>query len=730
MSESYIFALDIGTRSVVGVVMQETPKGLEIVAAEHMEHQNRAMIDGQIHDIEQVAKALKTVKEKLETKIGQKLEHVAVAAAGRALRTVRLHVNIDVPEFKEIHRDDILRLELQAVQEAQNRLADMETDIKERALNYHCVGYSIVYYQLDGFKIGNLLGQKGKNMGVEVIATFLPRVVVDSLFAALQRVELEMTSLTLEPIAAAAVVVPPSMRQLNIALVDIGAGTSDIAIADDGSITGYGMVPVAGDEITEKISQHYLVDFNQAENIKRSINSSEEIQFTDVLGIEHTVSMAEASEVISDAVQMLTKQIGEKIIELNGRTPQAVICIGGGSLTPQLKDMLADNLGLSKQRVAIRGREVITEVFGAQELVGPEAVTPIGIAVTSYEHKGLGFARVIVNSRQIRLFEVNRGTVADALLAAGINMRKTQPRLGLALTVVVNGELKIIKGGRGTPPVIRLNGQDVTIDAPIKHNDSIEFVEAVDGENGKGYIYDVVPDILPLNVNINEEPFTINPVITMNDQIVSYYDELIDNARITFYLPRTVAEVMEIAGVLDETGEHQVYVNERIVDPMAEVSDGDDIFIEKITLSGSTRMGETGGGITGEITGEVIRETTGEVTRETTGEITGETDNMTGEKVLPPSSKVLASDDEKYVQSAIELTAAGNSETESTVVYVNQERVEVPRRDIILTDILTRIDFQLRPPQTGTKLEMKVNGMPAEFTTPLKDGDHISMEWI
>lgn len=700
MPESYIFALDIGTRSVVGVVMQETIKGLEIVAAEHMEHPSRAMIDGQIHDIGQVAKAIKTVKEKLETKIGQKLTQVAVAAAGRALKTVRLKVDSETGEYKEIHKDDILRLELQAVQEAQIRLVDGAGDTNiddksEELYNYHCVGYSVVFYELDGYKIGNLLGQKGKNMAVEVIATFLPRVVVDSLFGALQQVELEMSSLTLEPIAASAVVVPPSMRQLNIALVDVGAGTSDIAITDDGSIVGFGMVPTAGDEITEHISQHYLLDFNQAEVIKRAVHNNDEITFSDVLGLEHRVLKAELLDVLSETVQVLAKQISEKIIELNGRTPQAVICIGGGSLTPLLKDMLADELGLSKQRVAIRGREAISEVFGAQELVGPEAVTPIGIAYTAYEHKGLGFARVMVNNLQVRLFEINKSTVADALLGAGVNMRKTQPRLGMALTVVVNGELKIIKGGRGQAAVIKLNGTEVSLDSPVKHDDVIEFVQAEDGPDARGFIYDVVPQIMPLSVTVNGENLAINPTITMNGQIATYYDELVDNARINYYLPKTVAEIIEIAGFTDN--EYVIYVNERIVDAMSEIEDGDDIIVEKI--------------------GETAEQAESEV--------------AAADLINPVDVEQVEVADENYIQSSIEVLTDGDGVTPgSTVVYVNQERVEIPRENVILTDILTRISFPLVPPNMGAKLVLNVNGMPAEFTTPLKWGDNIVLEWV
>lgn len=695
MSGNHIFALDIGTRSVVGVVLAEGPKGLEIVASDQLEHQTRAMFDGQIHDIEQVAKAMLIVKEKLEDKLGYQLKQVAVAAAGRSLKTVRLKVSSDSIEGREIQKDDILRLELQAVQMAQKQLEELDQGDTEDLLNYHCVGYSVVQYELDGYRIGNLYSQKGRNMGVEVIATFLPRVVVESMLAALNRAGLEMTSLTLEPIAASTVVVPPTMRQLNIALVDIGAGTSDIAVTADGSIVGYGMVPLAGDEVTEKISGYYLVDFNEAEKIKRTVLNFDEISFTDVLGIENTASRQEVLGIISDAVMHLTKQISEKIIELNGRTPQAVICIGGGSLTPLLKDMLADNLGLSKQRVAVRGREAIAEVFGAHEMVGPEAVTPIGIAVASYERKGLGFSRIVVNNNQVKIFEVNRCTVADALVAAGINIRKTQPRLGLALTVTVNGELKIIKGSRGIPATILLNGKPAGLETNVQHSDSIEFIEAVDGENARGFIYDVVPHIFPISVNVNRKTLMINPVFKMNGKLVSFNEEIVDNALIEYFLPNTVVEIMKSLGYKlpddkQEEEQYTIFVNERIAKLSTVVEDGDDIVIEENgTL---TRFGDLSQELIVEPEHEVIDEA-GEDLTETV---------ISQETVLP---------------------------RESTTVHVNDEIVTIPRRDIIFADILTRISFSLRPPESGMRLEMKVNGVGAEFTTPLKHGDIITLDW-
>ena len=129
----------------------------------------------------------------------------------------------------------------------------------------------------------NLLGQKGQSISVKLVATFLPRVVIESLISVIKRCELELYSITLEPIAASSVVMLPGMRKLNIALVDIGAGTSDIALSQDGSIYAYGMVPMAGDEITEKICETYLLDFDEGERVKKQLTEEGNIKFQDIL---------------------------------------------------------------------------------------------------------------------------------------------------------------------------------------------------------------------------------------------------------------------------------------------------------------------------------------------------------------------------------------------------------------------------------------------------------------
>ena len=197
----------------------------------------------------------------------------------------------------------------------------------------------------------------------------MPRTVVESLLTVLNRCDLGLYSLTLEPIAAGDVVILPSMRKLNIALVDIGAGTSDIAICRDGSIFAYGMVPMAGDEITENICDNFLLTFDEAERIKRELTNHQMVKFTDILGNEKEVSSKEVIDSVNSAVNELSSKIARKIMELNGKAPVAVLCIGGGSLMPGLPEHIAAHLELTKERVGVKGRENLNFVDGNEDFL-------------------------------------------------------------------------------------------------------------------------------------------------------------------------------------------------------------------------------------------------------------------------------------------------------------------------------------------------------------------------
>lgn len=539
---SKLFALDIGTRSVVGIILEEHGESFHVVDILVEEHKERAMVDGQIHNVLKVAEIIQSVKEKLEKKHG-KLEKVSVAAAGRALKTEQAEVIMDIKNRPIFSEDDMSRLELSAVQKAQSNLLQNSTD--KNTNHYYCVGYSVVYYRLDGEEIGSLVDQQGNEASIEVIATFLPRVVVESLISALKRANLEMEALTLEPIAAINVLIPPSMRRLNVALVDIGAGTSDIAITDLGTVVAYGMVATAGDEITEALSDIYLLDFPLAEEAKRTLNTEEFIQILDILGFEQDIPKEEVVDSLKPAIEVLASSISNEILRLNNNKPtKAVMLVGGGSLTPTLPRILAEKLNLPANRVAVRGIDAIQNLTKADHIpITPELVTPIGIAIAA-KRAPIQYMSVQVNNQIVRLFELKEMTIADALLAANISARKLYGRPGEALSVHVNGQVIHIPGEHGKPAVIQLNGIEANTKSSIQNNDKIELLEGIDGKEGMATVRDLLDDATIKSITFQGVMYIVEPSVQINGKKVSLDTMLQENDKITVETPQTVEQVL------------------------------------------------------------------------------------------------------------------------------------------------------------------------------------------
>ena len=159
-SKDIVFALDIGTRTVIGVVGIQEKDKFKVIASEIIEHKSRAMLDGQIHDIEGVAQIVREVKERLEKKLGMTLSEVAIAAAGRVLKTYEVHVERECDPTKEIDLELVSSLELEGIQRAQMMFDDERTS--EEQTQFYCVGYSVKNYYLNDYVTSTLPGHKGK----------------------------------------------------------------------------------------------------------------------------------------------------------------------------------------------------------------------------------------------------------------------------------------------------------------------------------------------------------------------------------------------------------------------------------------------------------------------------------------------------------------------------------------------------------------------------------------
>lgn len=561
-----VFTLDIGTRTVIGLVIEYRDDLYRIIDSEVVEHEERAMLDGQIHNVNQVARQVKLVKERLEERLGIILERVAIAAAGRALRTVDYDNIVEFDGKKTITAEDVQALEFSAVQKAQTQLAS-SGNAGDLARDYHFVAYSVREYILDGMNIGSLEGQRGHKIEAKIIATFLPRIVVDSLLTVVSEADLEVDYLTLEPIAVSSVVIPKDMYNFNLALVDIGAGTSDIAITKGGSMIAYAMVPVAGDEITESLAEHYLLDYNTGEKLKRSLIQGGEMTVRNILSQEITIPAEEAVESIRPVVQSLASQIAESILMQNKKEPQAVMCVGGGSLTPGLLEEIASVLGLPAERVGVKDYSDIKNIAGSVDAVSKSQVnTPIGIAISSHKDKRkTSFLNIEVNGVNYQLLTLDRPTVADALLAAEIDFRKLRGIPGMGLTCTVNGELKTIKGSLGTPGRVLLNGSEVEdLERIISSRDKIVFEPGEEGHDARGVISDVLPELSSVQIFINGERVNLDAFIYQNGLQVTEDAVLEDGAEIKYYQLETVRDVVASFYKKDPTLLRNEYISYKV----------------------------------------------------------------------------------------------------------------------------------------------------------------------
>lgn len=482
MDKGYVFGLDIGTRNIVGVVGSIVRNRFKVSALVSKEHETRAMLDGQIHDIYKVGDTIRSVKNSLEKQLGTKLTDVCIAAAGRVLKTVDVSAEYTFEEETRVNQEHIYSLNLLAVEKAHMQLNENSTQ------KFYCVGNTPIKYRLNGYDINNLEGHKANSIGVDLIATFLPEEVVDGLYEAVDYAGLSVASLTLEPIAAMNIAIPENYRLLNIALIDVGAGTSDICITRDGSIVAYGMIPFAGDELTEVIAKECLVDFNAAEKIKLGISKKKgSISYKDIMGLPQKIEISRLNEIIAPTLKSGAKCVAEKIKELNGgKSVNAVFVVGGGGKIPGYTELVAEYLGIASERVAVRGEEVLTSVDFAVEDYKKDAlyVTPVGICTNFYNQKN-NFMFVTVNGQRVKLYDNNHLTVVDAVMQVGYPNENLFPKRGKELQFSVNGKVRMVRGNAGEGAIVRLNGSITNLNAQIQQNDVIQIDESTAGSKAE-----------------------------------------------------------------------------------------------------------------------------------------------------------------------------------------------------------------------------------------------------
>lgn len=688
--DDFVFGLDIGTRNVVGTVGYMKNGRFQAAAIVSKEHDTRAMLDGQIHDIGKVGDTIRLVKHQIESMTGKKLKEVCIAAAGRVLRTVMVHEDVEFEGEVRVNAENIYSLELISVEKAHKEL-NVKDDEKYK---FYCVGYTPVRYYLNDYAINNLEGHKAEKIGIDLLATFLPEEVVDGLYAAVDYAGLTVANLTLEPIAAMNVAIPEQYRLLNIALVDVGAGTSDICLTKDGSIVAYGMIPSAGDELTEIIAKEYLVDFASAEKIKIAAGKRKPITYKDIMGLTHKLTPADVQKLIDTQLTKLAADVADKICELNGDKPvSAVFVVGGGGKFPGFTDKIADRLKIARERVAVRGEEVLTSIdFVTPDDVKKDAllVTPIGICINYYNQKN-NFIFATVNGERVKLYDNNHLSIVDAVMQSGMPNESIFPRRGSELVFNVNGKSRLVRGSTGEAAVILLNGRESSMNARIAHNDQIEIRESTAGEPGHITIGELDEFKSTVNFIVNDKLIVCPKFAYVGDELKGpdYSVQPGDNIVMeNYYTVKQLFDFMDI-----DTSDKNIFVNN-------EQASDDTIVYENFNVKYSEYSPEDYIPSQAEINDAVRNE-----------------------------QAVVEAGMDAGVNEQGEQSNKETAEPITISIMVNETPVTLNgKSSYTFVDIFDVYPFDLKT-AGGTELVTTVNGEKVPFTAPIVSGDKIELYW-
>ena len=249
-----IVGLDIGTSKVVAVVGEIDAEGaIEVVGIGS--HPSRGMKKGVVVDIESTVTAIQRAVEEAELMAGCQIHSVYVGIAGSHIRSMNSHGIVAIRE------GEVVAADVERVLDAAQAVA-IPADQKV----LHVLPQEYVIDNQGGIK--EPLGMSGVRLEAKVHLVTCAVNAAQNIEKCIQRCGLEVDGIILEQLASSHSVVTPDERGLGVCLVDIGGGTSDIAIFTDGAIRHTGVIPIAGDQVTSDIAMALRTPTQHAEEIK------------------------------------------------------------------------------------------------------------------------------------------------------------------------------------------------------------------------------------------------------------------------------------------------------------------------------------------------------------------------------------------------------------------------------------------------------------------------------
>jgi cell division protein FtsA len=379
--EPYLVALDIGTDFVKALTCRVSGDTAEVIGVGRQRQRLTDMQGGAVTDIAGVVDNCDAALKVAEQMSGVVAKDVVIGIAGELVKgtstTVKYKRNrpsapIDMPELRKI----LDRVQYRAFERAREQLA-WETGYKE--IEVKLVNAAIVDVQIDGYRVTNPIGFQGRDVSIQLFCAFAPMVHLGALQTVANNLDLNLINIAAEPFAVAKSVGQQDSNEFSAIFIDIGGGTSDIALVNNGGVEGTKMFAIGGRSFTKRIAQVANLSFDKAEQMKLAYGA----------GKLNPRAAKLVEDALANDVKVWLSGVELSLSEFDkvDHLPAKILLCGGGTGLPLISKALKGrtwykNLPFARAPVVhhLTPGEVSRVVDKTGQLTSYADITPMGLA--------------------------------------------------------------------------------------------------------------------------------------------------------------------------------------------------------------------------------------------------------------------------------------------------------------------------------------------------------------
>jgi len=377
-NEGLIVGLDIGTTKICVIVAERTESGVDIVGIGT--HPSRGLRKGVVVDIDATVQSIKSAVEEAELMADCEISSVYAGIAGSHIRGINSHGVVAVKD-REVRESDVKRV----IDAAKAVAIPMDREV------IHVIPQEFIIDDQDGIR--EPLGMSGVRLEAKIHIVTAAVTSAQNIVKCANKAGLDVVDIVLEPLASSQAVLAADERDLGVCMIDIGGGTTDIAVFQDGSIKNTAVLGLGGYHLTNDIAVGMRTPFDEAERIKKKfgVASPRYLASDDIISVPSVggrrpreVSRKILCEIVEPRVEEILSLARQEISKagLEEKIPSGVVLTGGASALAGLPE-LAEEIFEAPVR---RGSP--TQIGGLQDVVrSPMYATGVGLVIFGHNQR-------------------------------------------------------------------------------------------------------------------------------------------------------------------------------------------------------------------------------------------------------------------------------------------------------------------------------------------------------